>query len=416
MRLILKLILVGLSVIICGIFVFKMCIARMVANSDPQQSLRYFPGYSKALFALNEIDLRAPPNATLGQNIQERSQLALPGAPISDLPFLYSAFGKSIVKGELAYRELFLAAKARNIHNKRALRGLVAIGYAKQDFPDVIENLDVLLRLGGRDHTLYRDAMSSMAIDVQGNEIVNSYLQGRAVWGSRVLYEQIVKMGIYNIDLVSKSLSAYSKTSAFSKTMDETNAVDKELYEQFLEKLMQLKAYDQVYTYWLRKAGGQSAQPEFFIHDYSFKGSEVYLPFNWKLYSTEKLYAQFDDPEGLYASYADNFQGVLASQVLKLSPSQSYQLEIAAQWTYRQRQGFFSWNISCLPSNQIIAQLKLNDEVLVKGERSALLNGEFQVPDEGCTLQKLQLLGSTGQYSQRIWAKTKYAKIIQVRP
>ena len=125
MRAFIKALLVWPIIILCGFFVWKICMARIFASDDPQKSLELYPGYSVALLAQNETEFQERLSVEQAEKITLRAKKALLKEPLSDLPFLHTSFGKFFGKRKIGQRELLIEARRRNVHNRRALRILM---------------------------------------------------------------------------------------------------------------------------------------------------------------------------------------------------------------------------------------------------------------------------------------------------
>lgn len=383
--------------IFVGFLIWKICLARIQADDDPQTSLEYDPGNSAALLAQNQALIKLGKlNTKQAKDIQDQARRVLLKAPLNDELFVQFALSNSLVDQKLSHYELFSLAKQRNIHNRSALLSLIVLDMEQNDFDKVVGNLDTLIKLGGKDTRLYQDTLARIATLTKGSEVIDIYLQGRPQWGRSFLSGQINKMTSYNIDNVARSLSKYSSTP-------QLKSEDRTLHEAFLRKLIALKAYDKAYAYWQTLTQKQGGPSDLLINDPDFKDNSLLLPFSWSIHKTPDYFSERDQNDGLYVSYADNRDRVLIEQILRLKPGQLYTLKIDAEWAYKQRQGQFYWRVLCLPSNTIAVQVHMDDDNLENGVPSINITPSL----ERCDAQRIQLLAKPGQYSQRIWAKIK---------
>lgn len=399
----LKVLIIWAGVCLSGFYVWNICVARIIVDDKPTKSLEYFPSYSEAYLTQNRQFIQKISTEAEVEKVRKYSHLALQRAPLSEEPFLHVGLADSLLIGRFIHKDLFLEVKRRNVRSKAGLRSLIALAIAENDVASIVANLDLLMRLGGKNTRPYYDAIETILRTEQGRDIINFYLQSRPNWAPDILIAQINGMGIDDIANVSKSLSFFSKSEA-------NILEDKYLHERILEEMINLEAYEQAYEYWGSINSSKETTPNDFVYNNHFKTNASFAPFNWKLSTGTKFFAEFEPGGGLFASYAGSRPIELVSQVVLLSAGSTYQLKIAGEWNYRQRQGMLSWRLMCLPDKDIIAVINLGDE-----NRSSVEDHiEFQVPNANCDAQYLQLIGRTGQYSERIHAIINFVNIVKL--
>ena len=114
-------------------------------------------------------------------------------------------------------------------------------------------------------------------------------------------------------------------------------------------------------------------------------------PFNWS-FATRGGVAEPAGNGRLDIIYYGREDAVLAQQMLLLSPGQ-YRLGLEVSGQAGDGSGV-AWSVSCLPENKVIFSLPLK-----RGQRGAA--GVFAVP-QGCPAQRLELLGTIGEFPQSI--------------
>jgi len=404
MQVIFRYLSIWLPIFIIGIFMVKICFARIIVSDNPQKSLGYYPGYSRALLAQNEVDIRADIKPAQAEIIQDRAKKALPKAPLSDTVFLQVALAASLTNQGRIRRALFSVAKSRNIHNRRALLNLLAVDVAQNDIAAVVLNLDILIRLGGKDTRPYHESLALLAKSPVGRDTVNTYLENRPIWGYGLLIQWVYDMRINDIPFIMNSITRFSNSA-------KEREQDRDLHELFIERLTRLGAYEQALQHWQKQSPNNSTASEFLIHDGSFKGSKAFAPYNWQFFRSAQYYAEIDLGGGLYASYADKRSRALVRQVLDLQPGQSYTMDVDGRWVYKQRQGLFLWRLQCLPSGKTVAEIEMNDVSRVGAADSHPMSLDFKLPETDCAAQQIQLIAKPGQYSERIWARINSVKI-----
>ena len=407
MRFIIKFVLIWSLICFSGLSAWKICTARIIVPTEPGRSLKYFPEFSEALFALNEIDLRENLDTKIAEGIQNRAKQALQKIPISDVPFLQVALAQSLLEKKFSRRDLYGFAKKRNIRNRRVLRSLIALDAAQNDLAGVLLNIDTLIRVGGKNIPAYQNIVLQISTRDEGRVLINEYLESRPIWGKKFLENKMANMTAFDIANVSMFLSKYASSNNELE-------LNRDLQERFLEKLVKLGAYEQAYIHWREIF---PADPKFsppLVFDGEFLGDESYAPFNWKTFRRDNFFAEINKGEGLYASFNGGSAHVLTRQVLRLRPGKTYQLQINARWTYRQRQGKFSWEVKCLPTSKTFVTVDMVNEDSLQITKPKQMLVDFQIPNEQCDAQHIQLKAQSGQYSKRIWAITDSIKITQV--
>jgi hypothetical protein len=225
------------------------------------------------------------------------------------------------------------------------------------------------------------------------------------VWALKVLFDQINIMKVEDISNVYVALQHYSSPPHSFRD-------NRKLYERFLEKLIQLQAYDQAYTYWSDMFPESRHSENSLIHDPEFKDSPTFAPFNWKFIQHQDYFSEIDQSLGMYVSYNGKKDRVLTHQTVRLTPDTAYRFDLKGQWSYQDRQGTYMWRVQCLPKRTTIMELRMDEAHKKEGTASAM----FTIPKEQCGTQIVQLIGKSGQYSKRIWASVRSVDISVVGP
>jgi len=400
-----KFVLVWVLVFVGGFCIWLVCRARLALIYDWESPGLFYSEYSETLLAKNQANLHVGLNSDQAETIKSRAKAALIKAPLNDKVFSQIALSQFLKNQKFSRQDLFIEAQHRNKRNRNALKSLVALGLEKNDILAVVSNSSALIQLdGSKEASLYLDMINRLSEDPEGREIVNVYLQKRPVWAPSMLRKKISQMSIGNISEVQKALSSYC-------LIRNNFSVDRELHERFINKLVELRAYNQAFSYWKRNLPeGENANS--LIRDSNFRGSAALLPFNWRFITGPKFSGEVHSLEGLYAFYNDSRQRILVEQTLKLHSDQSYQLRIDAEWDYQQGQGMFAWQLQCLPQKTIIMDVSMGNETRNKGN----ISREFYVPPEHCDMQRLQLVGVPSQYSKRIDALVRSVDITTSEP
>ena len=394
----------GLIVLIAFI-TFSACLARITVGKEVEKAEKWFPNYSATNFAKNNLLLGKKLSPEMAKQIRANAIDGLRLAPLSDLPFVHMGIANYSLREGSNNRDLIDEALNRNTRNRLALRTLVNIDGLRKNYTEAIKNLDILLKLKGSKTVTdeYQQALLTLSEIPTALPIIEKYLKSRPVWGKRFLFNKIGKMTEKNHVAIGRLIQIYT---------EKTNVeMDKNIHKNYLSGLQRINKGDAAYDYWYSLIKPPKPILPYTVYNPEFDQRDELPPFNWRQVQMPKFFSEIDQSGGLYASFADNINRELSEQILKLVPGQAYGLEVKAEWTYRRRQGAFSWVLSCVGNSTELAIVNL-DEVTkeTSGGRS-----EFRVPSDGCEAQSLTLIANPGQYSQRIWSRTNSVNIFAVR-
>ena len=87
----------------------------------------------------------------------------------------------------------------------------------------------------------------------------------------------------------------------------------------------------------------------------------------------------------------------MTSQILLLSNENDYTLSIKFQRNYNARNGYFTWQISCLRGENLVS-INIDDS----NKNEDTLSANFRIPASGCDIQEAKLLGHAGKFRGRI--------------
>ena len=398
-----RIFLVWLCIFTLGFVVYSTSQGRINAAKDIQKAARWYPTYSEVLLNLNDRFLASDPENTDIESIRNRSIGALTKAPLSFKPFLQLAEASISQKSLSESRVLFLETHKRNIRNRRALRSLVNIDAALEDYSGAIDNLSILLSLNAAQaqHQEYHDVMLLLSDNEVARKRINEILVDRPVWGNKYLKNRIGKMTATNSSDIGLAVQNF--------TQSETKASDTELNGLYLDALYKMGDINQAYQYWKALENKTETRSDFTIFNPTFDQRKELPPFNWRIVDGSKYFSEIDQGGGLYASYADRSSRLMTEQVLMLDQGSTYRFSVDAEWSYRQRQGMFFWSLNCIGSENVIAELHLDDDAKEASGGEII----FTVPSSGCEAQRLSLLARPGQYSQRIWSLTHSLRLNQ---
>ncbi len=389
--------------IFLGMFIIStVCLGRMAIGHDMNDAQRWFPNYSKVLLNSNERLLRSKMTRQDALEVQVNALKGLQRAPLSYRPFVQTGIANLFLDETSESRRLFEKTLERNRRDRRALRALVNIEVSQKNYTAAMQNLDVLLRLNGRKDQIddYHNTLLFLSEDKEAQGVIDRYLFNKPVWGKKYLTNRIGLMTEQNYLDIRHSLEIFTQDSSDAKN-------DRDLHTSYLKALQRMQKIDSAFEYWkiLHKDSIQTQQ--FTVFNPKFEKRDELAPFNWSDINKPKYFSELDQGGGLYASYGGNAVSVLTEQLLKLNPGQVYNLEIDANWSYRQRQGMFFWVLTCIPSDIVISGVNLDDAAKENSGGQAV----FQVPYQNCGAQSIRLVAKPGQYSQRIWSRTNSVDI-----
>ena len=401
----LKLLSIWLPISLVGVLIYAICHVRINADKNLIISTKWSPKYSVALFNKNKKLLRPNLSSTDAKEIRANAIEGLIRAPLSHHPFVQMGEVNVYRNDLLGARALFSEVFKRNTRNRRALRVLVTLDIQKKNFKDAIQNLDILLKLkvSKNNRQEYHATLLGLSDNAQASKIIDDYLLARPNWGHKHVFDQIRSMSVSNFLKVGDSLKTYSSPQTRYTS-------DRQLHEFYLKRLQRMGKIDAAYTHWLSLI--QTPQKsDYIVFNPDFDYRKELPPFNWSLVDKQEYFSEIDRGGGLYASYGDSEINILTEQTLRLTAGQAYRLNINAEWIYRKRQGMFFWSISCLRDGAIISSVNLDETT------KAQMGGhhDFQVPLEGCHVQSLRLSAKPGQYSERVWSRTKSVNITMLQ-
>jgi hypothetical protein len=125
------------------------------------------------------------------------------------------------------------------------------------------------------------------------------------------------------------------------------------------------------------------------IFDSGFKGSDALPPFNWTLASSTLGLSERRPAGTLHVIYYGQDDGVLAAQLLLLSPGR-YRLSAEVSGT---RPGALAWIVTCAGASGPLARLPLDP--------AAAANGVGFIVPVNCRAQKLELAGQSSDMPQQ---------------
>lgn len=159
-------------------------------------------------------------------------------------------------------------------------------------------------------------------------------------------------------------------------------------FPRLLDTLIRAEQYGHARSIWARASKISGAE---LIHDASFTDKASLPPFNWALTSNAVGLAERQPGGRLHVLYYGQEDGILASQLLTLSPG-NYQLSYRIIGGSSAGESGLTWSIWCDKASSALASVSVR-----QGADRGL---RFVVPDN-CPAQWLRLSGASGDIAQQ---------------
>ena len=312
---------------------------------------------SKALLKRNKIYLEkkdfTPEDAS---HIEVQSKLALLGAPLNYESFLDIAQSRNLIGEGKRHRALFDLAHRRNKRSSKALKELIVLELQNKEFIAAIKKIDMLFRRKSTAAPKFIPILSLLSKVPNAREEIDRYLKSSPIWGLEYLGHEISNLVPETIDTVTKSLGMFIQDDPDS----DSNLT---LQAQFFSKLILLGYEAKAFELWTSMPVHKGNIPIREIYNGDFTQNQAPAPYNWSFKKDQNFYAEIDRAGGLYASFKSDTPEILAEQYVHLNPGKSYTLSTNARWTYKERQGYYAWTLTCLDELKSFGALILNDDL-----------------------------------------------------
>lgn len=346
-------------------------VAHSVALTAPNRALGVDPGQSDALLALAEarrLSGETPVGevAALGRRLMRR-------APLSEAPLVYVGWDLAARNQVDAARDAFRLALARQPRNLPALSWLAADDLRRSDYSSAIGALERLSVLKPDQITFYAEALASMAGDPKGVPLLLAHQAG----GTR---------------LAEHVLARLNATSQDASLLLALNARSPRGQADLVQRLNKERGATEAFIAWLEFAPVSETQQIRWPFDPAFVGSKAPAPFNWQIFEDAELLEQ----GGLFVRYGGRAKPVFVRQLMMLSRGR-YTFTADMDGRSSQDGGRFEWVISCDLDGKPLgstATTALSDVM-------SSVSFVFDVPDEGCPAQRLELRGRPGEFPVR---------------
>ena len=160
-------------------------------------------------------------------------------------------------------------------------------------------------------------------------------------------------------------------------------------FPRLLDTLIKAEQYDRAQSIWARASKVRGAE---LLHDASFTDKVSLPPFNWALTSNAVGLAERQPVGRLHVLYYGQEDGLLATQLLTLSPG-PYRLNYKFLGGSSAGEGGLTWSVWCDKASSALASVTVR-----QGAEHGL---KFVVPAD-CPAQWLRLSGASGDIAQQI--------------
>lgn len=382
-----------------AVIIVKSCLSRIFLDSNVERSLSVSPNYSEALIKKNSALINE-----IGQNnfspadkkrITANAAKILQSAPLNDDALNHVALLDIAEPIEFTNADRLIIAKARNARNRNTLRQLLKFYLEQSMFDNVLEEVDLLLRLDKKNTDNYHAFLDAIYQTPGGKISIHDALNEKSSWGHSFLMRAIRAAdadGIFTLQTpIERQIS-----------LDTEFTGNLPLVSAFVTELVTDGHLDFAYDYW------RKSYPEYMdgfafedaaIFNPSFNDIDVARPFNWTVYNSASVSTEFDRSGGLFVSFNDSKPRFVARQFAKIAPDAVLEINHEARLKYKAQQGDFEWRVLCLQTNKrlvTLSALELAKTSPNEAKAYRLTN------EENCAYIDVQLWGLPGVFKDRI--------------
>ena len=309
-------------------------------------------------------------------------------SPLSPEPFLVRGVEMQNAGNRIAAVRAFGAAQWRDPRSLSAAYFLAGEYFRTGDSARGLQETALLARLapGGT-------AAVAPFLAASGRDSSN-WPQLRAMFRSEQGVEDAVLMALAQDPANLDALLALADKSHRSPDSPWLGAV--------LAKLVDAGDYARARALWSSIGGGTTQE---LVFDTGFSRPVPPAPFNWSLSSSSIGLAERQPGGRLHALFYGNVDGVLASQLVMLTPG-SYRMNLQMAGTPVHPE-VFHWSVRCASSSEPLASIGVND--------AASRGWTFAVP-QNCPAQWLELSGTSADISQQAEVTISALRVTRARP
>lgn len=343
---------------------------------QPNTAARFWAGHPDVEVSqgLMEIGAAARVRSNVGQQTFERIDDAAVKAPLAPESFLVRGVAAEAAGNTAAARDAFLKAQWRDPRSVPAAYFLAEYYLRAGDILRGLEQTALLTRL-------VPQAAATVA------PYVAVYARDRSTWPQiRALFRR--ESDLQKAVLVALAQDAGNADAILALADADHRKPDSNWLPVLLKNLVNAGDYAKARAVWT--AVGRGGKSGDLIYDAGFSAPEAPPPFNWSLVTATVGLAERQPGGRLHVLFYGNQDGVLASQLLLLSPG-TYRLEMSVLDAPANPQ-LLKWSLRCSDSREPFATIDIGSG----GKRG----GTFQVP-ANCPAQWIELAGRSGDVAEQ---------------
>jgi hypothetical protein len=379
------------AALLLAIAIVRNAAVAAFTDDSPMRAAQLWPGHPSAelSLAMTEIGRATHERQPVGQSVFARVDAAAVKAPLAAEPFLVQGVQAQLAGDLERARGLFLAAELRDPRSLPARYFLAELYFRAGDAHRGLAELAALARLTPR-------GAESMA------QHVAAYAKDRSNWPElRALFRSDTT-GIENATLGALAADPANADTILAIATKE-RIRNSTWLPVLLNRLVDAGQYAKARTIWA-SAAGKPLNAGDLLYDSGFNEPKAPPPFNWKLTSSTVGLSERQPGGRLHVIFYGQEDGVLAQQLLLLSPG-AYRLTMRVSGDL-DRARALSWSVRCGKSSAPIASVTLD---------AAARGLSFRVP-AGCAGQWLELSGRSSDISQQSDVTITDLKLTTERP
>jgi hypothetical protein len=347
------------------------------ANLQPSLASQFWSGHPATELSLGMTEIA---RASRARAAVPQSAFALIGdaavkEPLSPEPFLVRGVQAQLAGEPAAAERAFEAAQRRNPRSLPAAYFLADRYFQTGDSAGGLREVGLLARLVPYGSGTLAPYLAAYAADPAHWPRLRLLFRGNPALASNTLTRLAA-----NVSTVPAVLALADNRQSLETAP---------WFPAVLNTLVGAGRYDQARALWA-KARGLAEQPGEFIHDTGFVDSRSPPPFNWSLTSSNVGSAERQPGHRLHVVFYGQEDGILASQLLVLSPG-GYRLSLQLLGD-RDRARVLTWSLWCDGSDAPISSVTL--------DTAAQRGWSVHVP-AACPAQWLKLSGSSPDVAQQ---------------
>jgi len=366
-----------IAALLIGIVVITNAAVELLAQHAPEEAARVWPGHPDVEIssAMTRIALAARSGQDAPPAAFALLQKAAAKDPMAPEPFLVRGVRLSLSGDAPRARQTFEAAQWRDPRSLPAAYFLADQYVREGKIGPGLRQIAALARLSPNGGQTAGPYIASFAANSANWPVLRSTF--RANPG---LAEPAFDALSSKIETVP-ALLALADTQAFTPGAS--------WFPRLLDTLIKAEQYDRARSIWARASKARGTE---LLHDSNFTDKASLPPFNWALTSNAVGLAERQPGGRLHVLYYGQEDGILATQLLTLSPGQ-YRLSYKFLGGSSVGEGGLTWSVWCDKASSALASVTVR-----QGAEHGL---QFVVPAD-CPAQWLRLSGASGDIAQQM--------------